>query len=719
MSWHTWVDELHRNPSQAVADLLRGAASISPFERVTPHEFLLAVLPRGSRQVNRRLLGEPESESLSPDPTADLPALLDQGLSAWLLAQRQASLPAPRKLSGYVAQVSEALQWPLYLALPHTRAALQAERAHWLGWLGALTLTAYRDPEFDYWQVLAAQQTDDNLQSFWQLFVVEAGRTLSGRYLSLGLLALARLPLSEDDSRRNLRLQVQALVNRYQRRKGSGVLAQQDMADSLRDVMARNPSMAITNYRAFLWDSLSPLGDDKRASLLTLLGLGPVHRQSVTERNAISKLTPPAGADEARRAVELVHRSSSLTQAWHAIRPLLTAHEDFLHKSGDPYYFVRTLDQCARALCNKYLLREPEIQSRLFQWIHLALRVDANDPRLWMLWELALRQADHPQRARWVLWEMTRRFPDQLPCRVELARMLAESGDPDDLAQTQRLLQQVLVLDPQHVHAHSVLAKLAIRRSDWNADLAHAQDGLRADPANQFCALLQASAYARRGGPDDLQTAISGLERFVGRYPGSLNAENYLGTLVSRQRQQAQGRLRTFEDDNAQATPSTSASPETDPAWAAFAQSIKAWVALSAAPQGVQLAFATGLDRVLPFPQAMKLALANQQWDADVLAPYNVDAQREFPLETRLWRYLQAVHTDIGIREREDARQALAQWFDSERREPSSDNSSWLSYLNHYWQILQGATDNALAAGVDWLQDLLDRYQPLPTPLLA
>src|SRR3989339_337632 len=190
MSWHTWADELRSSPQQAVADLLRGAASISPFDRATPHEFLLAVLPRSSRLVTRALLGEPSSVTPEPDPTTDLPAYLDEGLAAWLLAQRNTPLPAARKLGAYAAQVCEALQWPLYFALPQTYATLQAERAHWLPWLGSLTLTAYRDPEYDYWQVLAALQRDDALQFFWQSFVVEAGRTRSSRYLNLGLLAL-------------------------------------------------------------------------------------------------------------------------------------------------------------------------------------------------------------------------------------------------------------------------------------------------------------------------------------------------------------------------------------------------------------------------------------------------------------------------------------------------------------------------------------------------
>lgn len=716
MSWHAWADELRRAPQQAVAALLRGAADVSPYERAAPHEFLLAMLPRSNRLVTRALLGEPISVAPEPDPSADLPALLDQGLAAWLLAQRQAPLPAARKLGAYAAQVCESLQWPLYFALPQSRAALQADRELWLPWLGSLTLTAYRDPEYDYWQVLASQQSDDALQFFWQSFVVEAGRTRSSRYLNLGLLALARLPLSEDDSLRNLRLQVQALINRYQRRRGWGLPAQQELAEGLRNVMARNLSMGSANYRAFLVEMLSPLGEDKTTSVLTLLGMAQNQGRLTARGSAAYKLQPPVGREESDRAVQAIRRSSSLAQAWNAVRPLLSAHEDYLHKSGDPHDFVRALDICARALCKRHELRDPEIQSQLFQWIHLALRIDADNPRLWMLWELALRQAGHTQRAQWVLWEMTRRFPDHLPCRVELARMLAESSVEDEQAHAQRLLQQVLALDPDHLHAYSTLAQLAIRRRDWDTALAHAARGLRIDPGNEHSAMLLASAYARRAGPDDLQTAIDQLQRFVERHPGNVIAEGYLPKLLLRQQRVGQVQFRPMDDDeDAAFAPSSAAiKPETDPAWSAFAESILLWVA---APQA---ATADLPDRVLPLPQALQRAVAQHRWDADVLGRYDSATQQEFPLETRLWRYLQTMQSQASASEREHAKQAVQHWLDAQARDTlQSDDPSWLPYLRQHWGALEQGDADALASGAAWLKDLLDRYQPLPAPLLA
>lgn len=712
MSWRAWAEALRQAPLQAVTDLLRGAADITPYERAAPHEFLLAVLPRQSRVVRERLLGEPAGQDQEADH--DLPDRLDAGLAKWLRAQRLAPPPQGRKLSTYAAQVCEALQWPLYFDLPQSRAALLADRALWLQWTARLTLSAYRDPEYDYWQVLASRQDDDDLQFHWHSFVVEAGRTRSQRYLNLGLLALARLPLSEEDSLRNPRLQIQALVQRYNRRKGWGTAALEELADNLRGVMARNPSLPAADYRVFLRELLAPLGEDKAASVLGLLGLAGAGQQTRGAYAGVSyKLEPPGQTAETDAAVQDVRQAGSLAAAWKAIYRLLSAHEDYLHKTGDAYYFVRNLDRCARALCDKFPLRDPEIQARLFQWIHLALRLDAEDPRLWMLWEKALRQADQPQRAQWVLWEMTRRFPENLHCRLDLACLLADSPEATEQAQAQRLLRQVLELDPEDVHAHSTLTQLAIRRRDWRDAMVHAQAGLRIDPENESCAVLLATAHARRNDPDDLQIAIGHLQRFVTCYPGNVNAEGYLRDLLNRQQQAAQGRLLPLEEEESPAD--TAATPvETDAAWRAFADSIQTWVA-----GGDTSEVASSDDRLPPLPQALRIAIAQDRWEADVLETYDAATQREFPLETRLWHYLQALRIDASAADRERARQAVQTWLEGEIRAPSQDNSSWLPYLKQHWAVLDAANDANWTSAGEWLQDLLNRYQPLPAPLYA
>lgn len=721
MSWQKWADELRRDPERAVGDLLSGAADIGTFERAAPSEFLLAILPRDTRLLSRKLLGEPGSDSTGPEPGADLPELLDAGLAAWLCTQRASARPLARKLGSYAAQVCEALQWPLYFPLPQTRAALRGERTLWLQWLSSLTLSAFRDPEYDYWQVLAARQTDDSLQVFWHAFVTEAGRTRSLRYLDLGLLSLPRLPLSEDDSLRNLRLQVQALVNRYQARRTWGTLAHEELAEQLRGVMARNPSLSAANYRAFLTDLLRPLGEDKSISVLSLLGLwdarSSVHRGATVPVDGY-KLELPGLAEDTDQAVRAVRNSRSLDQAWNAIRPLLSAHEDFVHRSGDAYYFVRTLDMCVRALCNRYTIPDAQIQGRLFQWIELALQMDGDNPRLWMLWELTLRQSGYPQRAQWVLWEMTRRFPDNPQSRVELARLLAASGEPAKEAQARRLLLKVLHLDPDNLHTYSTLAQLAIQAGEWSAALRYAQGGLQVDPSHEASAVLLATAYARRGETGDMDTAIDHLQRFTSPNRGQLNAESYLHKLQQRQQSSWQAEASELDHDE-HSSITASADAEADPAWQAFAESIRAWASgEDAVPQTGD--DGASIDRLPPLPEALKQAAAQQQWDNDVLMQYDAAVQREFPLEIRVWRYLQTVNTDAaGQAERERARQAVERWLEAEQKDPSLDSPSWIHFLTKSWKDVTASMEAPSSTGVDWLKALLDRHQPLPPPLFA
>lgn len=724
MSLATWSEQLRAQPAVAVHELLSGAISVSPYERAAPHEFLLALLPRATRRIREKLLGEP-TQAAGPsaaEPEFNLKTQIDSGLKTWLLANRARPLPQARKLSAYAAQVSEALQWPAYFDLPQTVEALKSERAQWLVWLEKLEISAYRDPQYDYWQLLASVQADDSLQFFWQLFVVEACHTRSQRYLDLGLLALAKLPLSEDNSMRNLRLQVQALVNRYRRRLRLGVLAQQDLVEQLMSVRARNPSLPAGKYRVFLEPLLSPLGDDNKASVLAQLGLGQ-HAGFATPQVAnLYKLQPPPTAGDADRVVREVRNSGSLAQAWQAIRPLLAAHEDYLRKSGDAYYFVRTLDRCARALCDHYELREPEIHRRLFQWIHLSLQIDSDDPRLWMLWELALRKAGYARRAQWVLWEMTRRFPENLPGRVELARLLASSADVDERKQANRLLTEVLELDPGNLHAYSTLAQVAIDSKDYGTALLRTQQALKIDPSNQPSAVLQAQAYARRNEAGDLDLAIDGLQRFVSQHKGQVNAEGYLKNLLARRHSTSQSNANEiFQIDSAQ--PVATETPETDPAWVAFAQSLSGITTIgSGIPILGTLPNNESIPgRMLPLPRALNHALLQNNWDANLLEAYDDSVVNEYPLETRLWKYLASLHSpETGANERQKLAQRLQDWVGVQTKALTDDQQMLRAYLETRSSELSGmASESAPAKGKAWLLALLDRHVPLPPPLLA
>ncbi len=718
MTWQKWVEDLQASPIQSVGSLLRGSAEVSPFERVSPHDFLLAILPASNRNVSMKLIGDPSSASIETRSHDILP-YLDSGLSAWLKVQQVAPLPDPRKLSSYTSQVCEALQLPLYFSMPETFETLKKDRARWLQWLRVLNISAFRDPEFDYWQILASKQVDDALQFFWQYFIAESGRTLSSRYLSLGLLALAKLPLSEEDSLRNLRIQVQALVNRARRRRSMGAMALDEMVECLSGIVARNPSMSRQKYSDFFGSLISPLGDNFTASVLGALGLSNTNPDNFrASTRSTYTLQPPSKPGYTDELLMDLGRSNSFLQAWRTISRPLSELENYCHKSGDGYHFVRTLDRCVRAFVDKYPLSDPEAQSQVFHWVHLALRLEPDEPRRWMLWELVLRKANQIQRAIWVLWEMTRRFPDNLHCRLDLAQLLISSKGYIDLNQAERLLHQVLHLDPENLHALSSLANLAIRHEKWPEAIQYAERGLCIDSNNVPCALSLAAAYSRRNEPGDLQFAVDYLKRFDIRNPFDQGIQRSLRNLESRDKF-GEGQIAYFREVNEDISPQL-VSREQDPAWQTFAESLGSWIdkpRLEDRAVGYSTEVAV---RALPLPMTLKQAVLHDNWECDVLDQYELDTLNQFPLETKLWRYLQVMHIESSsVGERLRAKNAMQKLVDSSADQSAQNNHSWKSYLKLNWDELQETTGKTAEAGCVWLMELLDRHQPLPAPLLS
>jgi hypothetical protein len=128
---------------------------------------------------------------------------------------------------------------------------------------------------------------------------------------------------------------------------------------------------------------------------------------------------------------------------------------------------------------------------------------------------------------------------------------------------------------------------------------------------------------------------------------------------------------------------------------------------------------AASIDRVLPLPKALRQALGEGQWDPEILARYDDNSKQEFPLEVRLWRYLQTLYSDAGTRERAHAKAAVESWLAAEEKAPTYDSPSWVPFLSKSWQDMNASIDSALTVGSEWLKALLDRYEPLPHPLFV
>ena len=232
--------------------------------------------------------------------------------------------------------------------------------------------------------------------------------------------------------------------------------------------------------------------------------------------------------------------------------------------------------------------------------------------------------------------------------------------------------------------------------------------------------MLVAQSYAWRNEPGDLQTAIEHLRHFVTLYSGNVNAEGYLHNLLQRQELALQGQLAVFKEYEEPVSMETSPA-ETDPAWLAFAESLRASPFGNTSADS-SVGDAGSLDRVLPLPQALRQAVVQEQWEEDVLDRYEADAEQEFPLETRLWRYLQTLHSGSPNSERDRARQAVQACLDAEilaLEQNKQDAGLWVNYLNKHWEAISASADTALATSAEWLKVLLDRIRPLPAPLLV
>ena len=708
MTWKLWAEELKKTPLQAVSDLIRGAADIAPFERLTPHEFLLTVLPVESRTHVNSLTGSRQIHTVCP-ATQHLVDYLDKGLAEWLMIQQYSDYPSPKKLSAYAHQVSDALQWPLYFKLPRSRSILVANRACWLKWLSSLTLSAFLDPEYDYWQVLASQQQDESLQFFWQSFITEARRTRPARYLNLGLLSLAKLPLDENDTLKNLRLQVQSLINRYQRRKGIGISSQDELATNIKNVMARNPTMNDDNYRAFLRELLKPVGEDVTLSVFSLIGL---QQQTSFQQNSRGYykvpawLKPPGTKEDTDSTIKQIHQSTSLLQAWEILRREITIQENYLYRTGDSHNFLRVLDRCVREICGRNNLTDPEIQSRILQWTHLSLRLEPDEPRRWMLWELVLRKAGHQERAKWVLLELTRRFPDQIPGRVELALLLLESGSKKDRDEASALLKHVLEIDYHNLHARAGLASLAIQNEDWSQSIRYTQECLKIDPADAVSMRLLAWTYMLRDAPGDRDLAINSLKDFLARYADGHELSNLLKDIINKK-----SSVNKFKKDRQEKNmPHPKPDTEKDPAWLAFAATLATYESDSDA-------FITS-TRILTLPQALQQAVIDNNWDEESLAGYGPEDMAEFPLEIALWRYLSLLHSSFSTqKEIESGKENVTLWI--KRLAEESNHSSYKIYLHKEWEKVISDPENAIVNGKKWLLELVVRYHPLPAPLFS
>lgn len=218
----------------------------------------------------------------------------------------------------------------------------------------------------------------------------------------------------------------------------------------------------------------------------------------------------------------------------------------------------------------------------------------------------------------------------------------------------------MLQLDPENLHAHSTLAQLAIRRCDWPQALAHALDGLNIDQSNEASRYPSPPPMPGALEGDDLQTAIDHLRRFIDRYSDNANAKaiccgSVQAPTVSRKKP---------------VTTSITRNPS-------LASPLSRDLNRNRCCLARLCGFHPSLDhpehwqnhagrRSPASPPGPGVGSRPESLEAEVVAAYDASAQREFPLETRLWGYLRTLHTDTPAADGNEPLQALDAWIDGE-----------------------------------------------------
>lgn len=440
-----WLSRLKQDPRAAVDELWAGSVERHPYARASLSEFIQAVVPMEPIWTDR----------------------LDEGIHAWLVARRQDELAARKKfgLNSYVLDLCEALAVVHLMGLRRSAFYLHDQRKAFERWLAPLVLGEARDPLLEFWRLLALCQVDTGLIALWVQFVRYSGENSSfhwpSRYLTLGLRGLRGMPNQRDD-RFNLRALLAALALRaadqfqIEGRQEVAIKEFVQLWGQIRTLYPRDP----TFWQALQAEVLRALSLDlsaKRSLEQGLIGqVNRLGRDRHAQSGAVGLYEPPKALfDQANHAIAKFGPRQSYT----ALQAVLHNRLDFAKAVGDSYYFIRTLSNLGTRWLATAGLAEADLIAKLEQLTRDGLELEPSNPYVWMLWVSCLRKTQRFDIAELVLWDMRRRFPDNAPCRVDLARLLMY-GAVKRFPEAEALLSEAVSAAPDDKPNRLELARL-------------------------------------------------------------------------------------------------------------------------------------------------------------------------------------------------------------------------------------------------------------------
>ena len=444
---HPWLGHLWADPLLAVRDLWDGRVWRGTWAKAPPSEFLLDVVP-----------DEPVWK-----------AKVAVGLIA-LLEQRRgdnAEYRRRRGLNAYVLDLCEAFASIYLLGLQDCAEMLRSRSMVYDRWLGALTISSARDPRLEFWRVLALCPSDASLLPRWVQWLRESGDSsfyrMPARYGSLALRALRALPNSEDD-RFNLRLILLALMWRASDQFANSVRREQalgDLSTTWTEIRALYPRSE-TFWSDLEVEVLESMQTTEQQKSWLGTAIGSLERNSRGSPLVAKKSGSPKGPElppkEERLRVAAAIRFESPINSFPKLRTLLAQHFNYARATGDSYFLIRTISNLGSSWLRGGDLPAEEIRVLERMTVDV-LDWDAANPYVWMLWVTCLLKLSRLDVAEAALWDIRRRFPENTPCRVELARILMY-GAEKRLVQAEVLLREAIGRERAHPYSSVELARL-------------------------------------------------------------------------------------------------------------------------------------------------------------------------------------------------------------------------------------------------------------------
>jgi hypothetical protein len=369
--------------------------------------------------------------------------------------------------------------------------------SYWNNWVENLVVDQGLDLRREYWRALALSQDiartagleARRLLPFWLNICGESGSR--GRYdetyLTVGLLGLRRLPLSEDEGEN---ANEEAALYGLARWAAAQLPKKQRFLREWRvmeDAFPRDPTFwtpLIAKVVATVEDDLFHKTRQKGITFPAAQWWREEVEVGEVRHAAPLDETSPPHPSRLDFVLDGIRRTRPFKTLQSPIKGLVSAHERYASRTGDTYYLMRTACNIGRQLLEN---AGDEVEKRAdmaHELARLALRYEASDVFAWSLWRDALAALGQVEAAELVGWEAVRRFPEDPQRRNQLARFFSDQPDRDRDAED--LLRETIQLFPEDVVSRSQLAVTVGRNANRVSEaLAIVREALKIDPENQ------------------------------------------------------------------------------------------------------------------------------------------------------------------------------------------------------------------------------------------